>query len=72
VWEWRGDAGRKQNTWYLSGFKLVARTQVLHIRLYARNGDKSHNAAWGDYVLCTTHFDTTRWGRREARPSGTG
>ncbi len=47
VWEWRGDGGRKQNTWYFSGLRLVARTQVLHIRLYAHNGDRSHNARVG-------------------------
>jgi len=72
VWEWRGDAGRKQNTWYFSGFKLVARTQVLHIRLYAHNGDRSHNAPWGDYVLCTTHFDNNELGQTAGAPKWYG
>jgi len=72
VWEWRGDAGRKENTWYFSGFRLVARTQVLHIRLYAHNGDKSHNAAWGDYVLCTTHFDNNELGQTPGAPKWYG
>jgi hypothetical protein len=72
VWEWRGDAGRKENTWYFSGFRLVARTQVLHIRLYARNGDRNHNAAWGDYVLCTTHFDNNELGQTPGAPKWYG
>jgi len=72
IWEWRGDTGRKQNTWYFSGFRLLARTQVLHIRLYAHNGDRSHNAAWGDYVLCTTHFDNNELGQTAGAPKWYG
>lgn len=63
VWEWRRDAGRQQNTWYWVGFRLVARTQVLHARLYARGADRSTNATWGNYVLCTTHFDNNELGQ---------
>jgi hypothetical protein len=72
VWEWRGDAGRKESTWYWSGWRLVARTKVLHIRLYAHNGDRSHNAAWGDYVLCTTHFDNNELGQTSGAPKWYG
>ena len=72
VWEWRGDAGRKQSTWYWSGFRLLARTQVLHIRLYAHNGDRSHNVTWGDYVLCTTHFDNNEYGQTPGVPTWYG
>lgn len=41
----------------------MARTQVLHLRLYARRGDRSTNATWGNYVLCTTHFDNNELGQ---------
>ena len=58
--------------WYWVGLKLVPRTDVVHIRLYTHHGDGNHNAAWGDYVLCTTHFDNNELGRRRARRSGTG
>ena len=72
TWEWRGDSGRKQGTWYWVGFRLVARTKVLHIRLYAHNGDRSHNATWGDYVLCTTHFDNNELGQTSGAPKWYG
>ena len=72
VWEWRGDSGRKENTWYWVGFRLVARTKVLHIRLYARAADKCTNATWGNYVLCTTHFDNNELGQTSGAPKWYG
>ena len=72
VWEWRGDSGRKENTWYWVGFRLVARTKVLHIRLYARAADKSTNATWGNYVLCTTHIDNNELGQTKGAPKWYG
>ncbi len=72
VWEWSGDAGRKEATYYFSGLRLTARTKVLHIRLYAHRNDRSHNAAWGDYVLCTTHFDNNELGQTPGAPKWYG
>jgi len=72
VWEWRGDSGRKENTWYWVGFRLVARTKVRHIRLYARGADRSTNASWGNYVLCTTHFDNNELGQTSGAPKWYG
>ena len=72
VWEWSGDAGRKESTWYWSGLRLMARTKVLHIRLYAHGNDRSHNAAWGDYVLCMTHFDNNELGQTSGAPKWYG
>ena len=57
---------------YFSGLRLVARTQVLHIRLYAHSGDRSHSAAWGDYVLCTTHYDNNEVGQTAGAPKWYG
>jgi hypothetical protein len=72
AWEWRSDAGRKQSVYYFSGSKLLARPEVVHVRLYAHNGDRSSNTAWGNYVLCTTHYDYNELGQVRGAASWSG
>lgn len=40
-----------------TGVKTLSFTKALHMRLYADPDGYLTNAAWGDYVIATTHYD---------------
>ena len=52
--------------------QVVAAVRRLDDVLYAHAADHSSNAAWGDYVLCTTHFDNNELGQTRGAPKWYG
>ena len=53
-WQWDTDRGRK-TTW-CPGLKTQP-PWARHYRIYADRDDRLYNAAWGFYVIGTTHYD---------------